>query len=307
MQIQEIVAKNNKRWIHFDSVTEELGEYLKENFKFHPLDIEDVMSDRQRPKLDTYKNYLFLIAVFPYFDKEEKQRIRGREVDFFITKNVLITICKKSNPGLDDFFKRVSESEKLQRIWLERDPSFILYKILELQFRHTGVALDELGRQIHDVEEDVYGHELKSVASDLAVLRRCILALRRMLDPQRVTINGLVLMKKDFMTEEMSIYFDNIHDYVEKVWVETDNCKDTVEGLHLTNESLVSQHTNQIIKILTVISVGMMPLTLLSGIYGMNLIHLPFADQPIVVFGLFVFVATVIFGGVALFYRKGRF
>ena len=128
-----------------------------------------------------------------------------------------------------------------------------------------------------------------------------------MLDPQRFTINALVHLRLDYIPEEMSNYFDNIHDYIEKMWVEIENCKDSVDGLHLTNESLISQRTNQTIKILTAISVGLMPLTLLSGIYGMNLIYLPYADKPLVVFGFFVFVGLVVFGGVALFYRKGRF
>ncbi len=305
MPIQEINVKN--KWVHIDAITEDVETFLRDKYKFHPLDIEDVFSDRQRPKIDTYRHYLFIVAVFPYFDQDEQQRIRGREVDVFIMKDTLITVAKKPFPCLTELFQKVNNSQKLQRIWLEKGPSFLLYKILETLFRDTGVAVDRIGQQIHDVEEDVYSNELKSVVRDLAGIRRSVLALRRMLDPQRFTINALVHLRLDYIPEEMSNYFDNIHDYIEKMWVEIENCKDSVDGLHLTNESLISQRTNQTIKILTAISVGLMPLTLLSGIYGMNLIYLPYADKPLVVFGFFVFVGLVVFGGVALFYRKGRF
>jgi magnesium transporter len=305
MPIQEINAKN--KWVHIDAITEDVEAYLRDKYKFHPLDIEDVFSDRQRPKIDIYRQYIFFVAVFPHFDNDDQCRVRGREVDVFITRDALITVAKKPFPALSDIFQKVNSSPKLQRIWLEKGPSFLLYKILETLFRETGVAVDRIGRQLHEVEEDVYGNELKSVVRDLAGIRRSVLALRRMLDPQRFTINSLVNMRLDFIPEDMSHYFDNIHDYIEKMWVEIENCKDAVDGLHLTNESLLSQRTNQTIKVLTAISVGLMPLTLLSGIYGMNLVRLPYANEPIVVFGLFIILGLVIFGGVAWFYRKGRF
>ncbi len=279
-------------WIYFDGVDDKTLRYLSKNFKFHSLDIEDVASERQRPKVDIYKYYLFLIAVFPFFDKENFKVI-GREVDVFITDKVLITIAKNHHPFLDHIFDRVKKSAKLKKMWLEKGPSFLLYKILEKLFRESHLAVDVVNGQINEVEEDVYEHELKSVARDLALIQRSVLTLRRILEPQRFTIDTLVNLKRDYGTEDMSIYFDNVHDFIEKTWVEVENQKYTIDGLHWTNESLISQHTNRIITILTVISASLMPLTLLSGFYGMNLKTLPWAHSPEMVYALF--------GGVAIF------
>lgn len=288
MDIKEIKGRKC-RWIHLSEVDESTEAYLKDNFKFHALDIEDVMSVSQRPKIDIYKYYLFLIAVFPYYDKE-KLKVRGREVDIFLNRDTLITIAKNNNPFLDHIFERVSTSKKLKKLWVEKGVSFLLYKVLEKLFRESHQAFDIVGRQISEVEDDVYDNELKSVARDLALIRRSTFTLRRLLDPQRFTINVLVNLDREFIPAEMANYFDNIHDYIEKTWVEVESHRDMVDGLHRTNESLISQHTNRVITTLTVISASLMPLTLLSGIYGMN-INVPFVDEPIKVFALFIGVA----------------
>lgn len=305
MATQELKGKKNK-WLYIDEVSAEVEEFLKEQYKFHPLDIEDVMSERQRPKIEIYKYYIFLICVFPYYDQAAR-KMRGRELNIFITDDALITVAKKPYPLLQDIFNKVSQSSKLQKMWLDKGTSFLLYKILESLYRDSNSAVDQVGKFISDVEDDVYENELKSVAHNLASIRRGVLALKRMIDPQRSTINTLVHVKRNFIAEEMELYFDNIHDDIEKMWVVIENCKDTVEGLHLTNESLISQYTNRIITILTVISVSLMPLTLLSGIYGMNLVRLPYADRPIVIFGMFLAVVIMVVVVIIYIYRQTNY
>ncbi len=303
MSILENAGKKY-RWVHVNSVDETVDDYLRENFKFHPLDIEDVMSERQRPKLDVYKYYCFVVCVFPYYDKRYKQ-VRGREVDIFLSGDVLITVAKKPFPTLTSLFDKVSQSAKLQKMWLDRGPDFLLYKILQTLYRESNAVVETLGNSIASVEDDVYSHELRDVAHDLASLRRSVLGFRRLIDPQRVTINNLVHLNRDFISTGMIDYFDDIHDEIEKMWVVSDNFKDTIDGLHLTNESLINQHTNKTIKLLTVISVSFMPLTLLAGVYGMN-ITLPFQQQPnIIWFGFGVLLLGIIIA-IAVISRKSK-
>ncbi len=304
MSTEEIKGKKC-RWIHLTGADEETAAYLKENYKFHALDIEDVMSEKQQPKIDVYKYYLFLIAVFPFFDKE-RFKIRAREVDIFLTKDTLITVSKNSYPFLNHIFKRLSGNAKLRSMWMTKGASYLMYKILERLFRDAHAAIDAVGRQVAEVEDDVYENELKSVARDLAFIRRSVLTLRRMLDPQRFTMNVLVNLNSDFIPADMTHYFDNVHDHIEKAWVEIENHRDTIDGLHWTNESMISQHTNRIITILTVISASLMPLTLLAGFYGMNLNRLPLASEPPLVFALFGAVTLLTIFLVALIFRKKR-
>lgn len=304
MSTEELKGKKC-RWINISGVDESTETYLKENFQFHTLDIEDVMSDVERPKLDVYKYYLFFVAVFPYYDKT-RLKIRAREVDVFLTKDAIITVAKNPHPHLEHIFKKVTSSAKLRKIWFAKGPSFVFYKILEKLYRDSRHSVDNIADQINVVENDVYDNELKSVARDLALLRRSILALRRILDPQRASLGALVNLKRDFIPDEMNNYFDNVLDGVEKIWSEIEGCRDMVDGLHLTNESLISHHTSRVVTTLTIISASLMPLTLLSGIYGMNLSKLPLADQPIFVFALFGLVALLTVALVALIFRSKK-
>lgn len=305
MTIKEFKGKKC-HWIYIDGVDESLPEYFKKNFKFHHLDIEDVISKRQRPKVDVYKYYLFMIFVFPYYDKE-RQKMRGREVDIFVNQDTLITISKKHHPFLQEIFEKISRSAKLRSLWADKGPSFLLYKILDRLFRQSQEPMDLVGHRIAKVEDDVYDNELKSVARDLALLRRSVLALRRMLDPQRLTVNTLVGLRCDFISEEMGHYFDDLHDYIEKIWAEAENYRETIDGLHWTNESLITQHTNHIITILTVLSASLMPLSLLAGFYGMNLSRLPLAHQPVLVYIIFATVAVLTVFLVTLITRSRKF
>lgn len=304
MTIREIRGKKY-RWIHIDEASTEVEQYLRENFKFHPLDIEDVTVERQRPKIDVYKYYLFLVCLFPR-PTNGSRRVHGCEVDIFLTADTLITISEEPFPPLDELFTKGSRSQKLQRLWLDKGPAFLLYKILQTLYRGANHSIESLGTELNDIEVELYDHEFHNVASQLAHVRRTVLGLRRLIDPQRLTIATLVNTKTDFIPVEASNYFDDIRDEVEKLWGATESYKDTIDGLHLTNEALISQHTNETIKILTIISVAFMPLTLLSGIYGMNIDRLPYAHDSQIVFGVFAGLAAMIFVAIIYIYRRGK-
>ena len=141
---------------------------------------------------------------------------------------------------------------------------------------------------------------------ELARHRRNILNFRRIIDPQRYLVANLSHTRKSFLNEEMSLYFDNVNDYLSKLWSIVEAYKDTLNGLHVTVESLVNQRTNKLISSLTVISVSLLPLTLLSGIYGMNIDRLPFAHQPIFVWGIFVALGLFILLLITIMRRQRR-
>lgn len=290
MSIKELKGKKC-RWIYFKRGDQEAIDFLSKNYKFHALDLEDVVSpDRQRPKVDIYKYYLFFVAVFPHFNKKNF-RIEPREVDVFVTEDTLITVAKNPNSFLEHIFDRVEKSAKLRKMWLEKGSGFLFYKLLEKMYRESHSAVDAVSNMISHIEEDVYDKDLKNVARDISYAQRCVLMLHRIMEPQRFTVGSLVDLKRDYLGVDMSNYFDDVHDFIEKTWAEIDMQKYTISSLRWTNETMISHHTNRIITILTVISASLMPLTLLTGIYGMNLSHLPWANEPTLVFSMFGFVA----------------
>ncbi|OIO20107.1 MAG: hypothetical protein COY69_01155 [Candidatus Magasanikbacteria bacterium CG_4_10_14_0_8_um_filter_32_14] len=281
-------------WTNISSVNEESIDFLKKNFKFHQLDIEDIKSESQNPKLDTYKDYIFLVVHFPQW-KVESKRVISHEIDIFVGPDYLVTIQHGKNKDIKDFFYKSMNNRKTRNEWINKSPGYLLYKILEELFSQCRIMIDALGKQISNVENEIFDDKPDGdIIRELAIYRRNVLNLKRILDPQRFLVASLSNTRKPFLDESLSIYFDNIKDYLDKLWVIVDTYKETLDGLHITVESLINQKTNKVINSLTIISVSLLPLTLLSGIYGMNIESLPFAHNPAFVWGLFGAIAGFI-------------
>ena len=281
-------------WTNISSVNDEALLFLKKNFKFHQLDIEDIKSESQNPKLDTYKDYLFLVVHFPQW-KDGNKRVLAHEIDIFVGPNYLITIQHGKNKDIKDFFYKSMNNRKTRNEWIHKSSGYLLYKILEELFSQSRTMIDNLGKQISNVENEVFDDKPdKNIIHELAIYRRNVLNLKRILDPQRFIISSLSNTRKTFLDESLSHYFDDIKDFLDKLWVIVDTYKEILEGLHITVESIINQKTNKIITLLTVISVSLLPLTLLSGIYGMNIEGLPYAHSPAFVWGLFLAITSFI-------------
>ena len=291
-------------WVNIDKVDETAITYLKEKHNFHHLDIEDIRGESQTPKIDTYKNYLFIVLQFPHWNAEKKQ-IVPHEIDVFIGEEFLITVQHTKSKEIKSFFYRCMKNKRFQREWMNQTSGHLLYKLLESLFKDTQPILNNLGKQLYAVEQTIFegNHEFE-VVKELALHRRNILNLRRIIDPQRFLVSNLSHIRKPFMHEDTTLYFDNISDYLNKMWAVVDSYKETIEGLHVTVESLITQRTNTVIGALTSISVALLPFTVLSGIYGMNIIGLPYAKEPLFVWGMFGILAMVVIGALIILRKK---
>ncbi|PIR03915.1 MAG: hypothetical protein COV59_01875 [Candidatus Magasanikbacteria bacterium CG11_big_fil_rev_8_21_14_0_20_39_34] len=290
----KIIEQNKLRWINIDEVDDEALAYLKENFHFHHLDLEDILSESQTPKIDIYKNYLFIVLQFPHW-KADKQKVVDHEVDIFIGENYLVTIQHSKTRELKNFFYKCMKNRNTKRRWMSSNSGFLLYKLIDALFHESRPILNNMGKRISVLENGIFEEQQDSqTVKKLAVLRRNVLNFRRIVDPQRYMMANLANTRKSFLNEDTSLYFDDVNDYLTKLWAIVDRYKDTINGLHVTVESLINQKTNNVIRALTVISVALLPLTLLSGIYGMNIAGLPFAQRPIFVWGMFLALALII-------------
>lgn len=300
----KILHGDKINWYNIDEPNETTLNYLRENFKFHPLDFKDVLGTVEQPKIDIYNNYLFLIFHFPEFNKELHQ-IKAREIDTFLGKDYLVTIQKEKFKPLSQCFYRCLKNPKVKYDFFKGDSGYLLYKVLDYLFINVLPITDIIGHQIDQLEQNIYSEEkVKNIIKDLAITRRNILYLRRIIDPQRVVIKLLTKVKKDFLSDESSIYFDDISDYIEKIWVILESYKGISQTLFETRESLMTQRTNEVIKMLTIFSVALMPLTLLASIYGMNITGLPFSNAPFFVWLLFG--SMILFIGLIIAYFKKR-
>lgn len=284
--------KNDKiRWINIDAADDEAMEFLRSHFKFHPLDLEDVLADTHHPKIDVYRDYVFLVLHVPQFDPE-KRRLFSDEINIFIGRDYVVTIMHKPLDAIGTFFMKMTKNSRLKKDVLEKGSGFLSYRILSHAFHNIYPTAGKLGKDVTEVEEAVFRENNKESVRLLAVTRRNILGMRRILDPQRIIISSLAQTKKPFFPETLAPYFDDIKDNLDKAHVLLESFKDTIDGLSETNESLISFRTNAIIKMLTILSVALVPGNMLINFYSMNVRGLPFSEHPITAFLVIVFAAA---------------
>src|SRR5919108_1370869 len=287
-QISELTA-NGLTWRHIDEPGPPEAAVLAERFGFHELDIEDVLSKRQRPKIDEYPDYLFVVLHFPFYDKAV-QRLNAAELDIFIGPRFLITLPNVELHPVTHLFHRCEDDPELREELFSKGSGFVLYEVLDDLFDYCFPILDKIGFKLDRIEDDVFEERSEEVVRDISNAKQEIIAYRKIIKPERATLRALERYTQRFLPEELELYFDDIVDAAERVDDLLDNYKEIVEALEQTNESVISHRQNYRLQLLTVFSVLFLPLTLLSGIFGMNFAFSSggFAAAVSVIGGLFL-------------------
>ena len=262
-------------WIHLDAPSSEEATQLAERFGWHPLDIEDVLSKRQRPKVDEYveEGYLFAVLHFPVYDKAV-QRLNAAELDFFVGQNYLVTFPSVELLPVTRLFRRCEEDPELRDQLFSKGSGYLLYHVLDDLFDYCFPILDKIGHKLDSLEDALFEERAEDVVRDISNVKQEIISYRKIIKPERSTLRVLERQVERFLPEELELYFDDIVDAAERIWDLLDNFKEVIEGLESTNESVISHRQNDILRILTVFSVVLLPLTLITGIFGMN-VHFP--------------------------------
>ena len=246
---------------------------LVERFGWHPLDLEDVLSRRQRPKVDEYPDYLFGVLHFPVYDKAI-QRLNAAELDFFVGNGYLVTLPAVELLPVTRLFGRCQEDPELREQLFTKGSGYLLYHILDDLFDYCFPILDKIGHKLDSIEDDMFEKRAEEVVRDLSNVKQEIISYRKIIKPERSTLRLLERQIERFLPEDLELYFDDIVDASERIWDLLDNFKEVVEALEDTNESVISHRQNDVLRILTVVSVVLLPLTLITGIFGMN-VHFP--------------------------------
>jgi magnesium transporter len=249
---------------------------LAHRFDWHALDIEDVLSRRQRPKIDDYPEYLFGVLHFPVYDKAI-QRLNAAELDFFLGPDYLVTLPNVELLPVTRLFQRCYDSEELRSQLFSKGSGRLLYEVLDDLFDYCFPILDKISYKLDSLEDDVFEGRSEDVVRDISNAKQEIISYRKIIKPERSTLRLLERHVERFLPEELELYFDDIVDASERIWDLLDNYKEVIDGLEDTNESVIAHRQNNILRILTVFSVILLPLTLISGIFGMN-VHFPGFD-----------------------------
>jgi magnesium transporter len=304
-RVQELSA-NGLTWIHLDAPTLEEAEMLQRRFGWHPLDLEDVLSRRQRPKIDEYadEGYLFLVLHFPVYDKLV-QRLNAAELDVFIGQDYLVTLPNVELLPVTRLFHRCHEDLELRAQLFGKGSGYLLYHVLDDLFDYCFPILDKIGHKLDSLEDDIFEGRSDEVVRDISNVKQEIISYRKIIKPERPTLRLLERYVERFLPQELELYFDDIVDASERIWDILDNYKEVVEALEDTNESAINHRQNDILRVLTVVSVILLPLTLITGIFGMN-VHFP-GFETVAAWWAVVAGMVTLAVGLAAFFRYKRF
>ena len=293
------LSANGLTWINVVAADVATAQDLAERFGWHPLDVEDIVSKRQRPKVDDYEDegYLFAVLHFPVFD-QAVQRLNAAELDIFIGHDYVVTIPTRELHPVTRLFARCEEDEQLRDQLFARGSGRLLYEILDDLFDYCFPILDKIAHKLDGIEDEMFEGRSEEIVRDISNVKQEIISYRKIIKPERSTLRVLERRVEHFLPEELEEYFDDIVDAAERIWDLLDNYKEVVEALESTNESVISHRQNDVLRILTVFSVVLLPLTLITGIFGMN-VRFPGFDTAHAwweVFGLMLIVLGALLG-----------
>lgn len=292
-------------WKNIVKPQQEVLEELEKKYGFHELDLEDCLSKTERPKVEDYKNYVFIVFHFPV--KEMKSgSITIHSLNVFLGKDFFITLSDGKNKKLRDFFEELEEDPKLRREAFGRGPGYLLYELMNELFDIYTPYISQLSRSIQEIEDDIFeGTIHRDRLYEIMLAKRQIITLKRALIPHITLIQTLEHLHKQFINKRLELYFDDVADKIGRSRVALESLNEITDTLHNANESLTSHNTNKVMKILTIFSAVMLPLTFVTGIYGMN-VSLPFSGHEQAFLILIGFMSAVAIFCLILF-RMNRY
>jgi len=293
--------KDTHLWVDIQKPTQEEMAFLEKHFLFHPLAIEDSMTTIQRPKIDKYDNYLFIVlhaaTLAPHKDKAT-----SLELDTFVGENYIVTVHSKPIPSVTSTWERCLKNTGL----MAQGAAHLFYFLADALVDNYFPILEKLDREIQKVEDSVFSNTTSQTLSKIFELKENVFTLRKILGPQREAMN--ILARGGYLPiipAKLSIYFRDVSDLLARINDNLDGQRDMLASALDGYVSTTSRKLNEIMKVLTIIATIMMPLTLISGIYGMNFKFMPeltWRYGYLAIIGVMLAIAI----GMLMFFKKKK-
>lgn len=291
---------DNLIWVELENPTKDELALIKDDFNLHPLTVEDCVNTNARPKIDQFPTYLFLILHAAGYN-ESTFKVKTLELNICVGKNFLLTIHMDSIPSLRNAWNRAEKNISL----MSGGSDNLLYQVIDSLVDNYFPVIDMLDTRIDKIENEVFSKPQEPTLKQIFSVKNDVLFLRRFMAPQRETINLLAKGGHSFINPSTGIYFRDISDNLIFILDTIDTYRDTLASALDAYLSNIGQKTNEIMKTLTIIATIMMPLTLITGIYGMNFRHMPEIGWRFGYLGFYILVALVA-GGMLVYFKKNK-
>lgn len=302
----KIIEFKGLKWIDIIRPTDKEIQMLKDMYDFHDLLLEDCMTEHQRSKVDSYEDYSFIVLHLPRY-KKELFRLDSEEIDIFIGPDYLVTLHEGELKPLVELAQKCQSNEELRMEYMEEGSALLLYEIIKTLFDYCFPMLDKIGNMVNEINREVFVNRSKSMLETISRTKMQIINYRSVIKPLRPVILTLEKVIQKYLPKDMDIYFDDITDKIEKIWDMLENYKEVIESADSTFASLTNHTMNGLMRTFTIVQVAILPMTLVSGLFSMNVQGIPMHNYEMafwIVFGM-IFIPTI-FIGVTFLIKKDK-
>ncbi len=261
--------KHELVWIDFEAPVTEETTLLSGYFNFHPLAIEDCVTETLLPKVDDFGDYIFLVLHGSQAAGEN--RFDTSELNFFLGANYLVTYHDTPSRSIKEARERCLKNLPS----IPRRTDFLLHEILDRMVDHYFPVLEQFEDSIERLELDIFGQSRKETLNEIITLKKEVMSLRRVITPQQEILNRLSRDNFAVISSKAAIYYRDVYDHLVQISGLADTYRDHLSGTLDAYLSIVSNRLNEVMKVLTIFTAILMPLTLITGIYGMNFEYMP--------------------------------
>jgi magnesium transporter len=290
------------RWLEMNGLGDvEALKQLGERYGLHPLALEDVLNVGQRPKMEPYGEHLFIIAQMIYRDSE--RCLCGEQVSMFVCENLLISVQEESG---SDVFDPVRQRIRNGGGYIRRmKADYLAYALLDSIVDHCFPVLEEVGESLEELEDEVLDKPDRSIVGQLHNFKRILMQLRRFVWPERDVVSALLHSENSVVQKETKVFLRDLYDHTVQIMDLIESYRDVATGLMEMYLSSVSNRTNEIMRVLTIMSSIFIPLTFIAGVYGMNFEYMPELKSHWGYIGCLLFMLLVA-GGLVYFFRRKK-
>lgn len=289
-------------WVDMEAPTEADERVLLDVFKFHPLTVEDCRENRHYPKVEEFEGYIYFIIHGVTADTSP-ERFNTIELDGFLGSNYVITYHHA-------MFRSINNVKQLLRttpVACQRGTAFLLHQILDQVVDYYSPVLDDFDDRIDKLEDDIFTLKRPNnmILAEIMDLKRSVLRLRRISGKQMDILHRMSRGEFALIPEEMRPFYRDVYDHLVRVVDLAENYRDLIGGSLEAYLSVVSNRLNEIMKVLTIFSAIMLPLTFIAGVYGMNFDNMPELHSRYGYYGVWIIMVVVAIAMLLFFKRRG--